>query len=197
MSAIGVKKYSLPTLSKSEVLRYAKAGGKEDITEALGALISEAMPLFDPSVVYSVFELKTDGDTLLIGEVGIRSLSLKKALEGCTRVIVFVAGVGAKIDRMVNKYTKISPLRALFSNAIGAAGVEELCDMFCRDAEREYGKVTRRFSPGYGDLPLDLQKAVFELLNPEKHIGITLTDGMLMTPMKSVSAFIGIKRTEK
>ena len=69
--------------------------------------------------------------------------------------------------------------------------------MFCRDAEREYGKVTRRFSPGYGDLSLDLQKTVFELLNPEKHIGITLTDGMLMTPMKSVSAFIGIKRTEK
>ena len=196
MSAVGVKKYTLPTLSVSEVLRYARAG-QEDASDVLRGLISEVMPLFDPSVVYSVFDLKSDGNTIFVGDVGIESISLQKALEDCTRVIVFVASAGAKIDRMVNKYTKISPLKALFANAIGAAAVEELCDAFCRDAEREYGKLTRRFSPGYGDLSLDLQKTVFELLNPERHIGLTLTDGMLMTPMKSVSAFIGIKRTEK
>ncbi len=197
MIAVGVKKYSSPELDRREILRYAKAEDTPDIAPILDELLAELLPVLDYSAVYSVFDLELREEGCLVGELFIGSKALKKALEGCTRVIVFAASVGSKLDRIVNKYLKISPLRALVANAIGAERAEALCDIFSSDMKAEYGEITPRFSPGYGDLPLELQKSVFELLSPEKHIGLTLTDGFVMTPLKSVSAFIGIKRTEK
>ena len=39
-----------------------------------------------------------------------------------------------------------------------------------------------------------MQKDFFELLMPEKRIGLTLNESMLMSPSKSVSAVFGIKK---
>ena len=50
-----------------------------------------------------------------------------------------------------------------------------------------------RFSPGYGAVPLSVQREFFNLLACEKLIGVCLTDTLLMTPTKSVTAFVGMK----
>lgn len=42
-----------------------------------------------------------------------------------------------------------------------------------------------RFSPGYGDFPLECQGMLLEALEAGKRIGIKLTDSLLMT-LKSV-----------
>ena len=52
-----------------------------------------------------------------------------------------------------------------------------------------------RFSPGYGDFPLSAQKEILDGLEAGKRIGITLTEGYLMMPSKSVTAVIGVSRT--
>ena len=48
------------------------------------------------------------------------------------------------------------------------------------------------FSPGYGDLPLDLQREIFAALDCPKRIGVSLNESLLMSPSKSVSAIIGL-----
>ena len=54
------------------------------------------------------------------------------------------------------------------------------------------GKKARpRFSPGYGDVDLAVQKDFFRLL-PCTRIGLTLMDTLIMSPEKSVTAFVGI-----
>ena len=53
-----------------------------------------------------------------------------------------------------------------------------------------------RYSPGYGDLPLETQTAVFKALDCERTIGVTLTESLLMRPSKSVTAVIGMKERE-
>ena len=53
-----------------------------------------------------------------------------------------------------------------------------------------------RFSPGYGDLPLTLQKDIIRILNTPKTIGVSLTDACLMVPSKSVTALIGVSGNE-
>ena len=50
----------------------------------------------------------------------------------------------------------------------------------------------RRFSPGYGDMPLTLQKFFFDRLKLEE-LGMSLGTNMFMTPEKSVTAFAGVK----
>ena len=61
-----------------------------------------------------------------------------------------------------------------------------------RGGMREIGE-TWRYVRGIGDLALENQKGVFEVLHPSKYIGLSLMDTMIMSPEKSVTAIIGIR----
>ena len=99
-----------------------------------------------------------------------------------------------EFDRLIKKYSISSPVRAVVFQAIGSERVESLCDVFCADVEKKIGKKCRpRFSPGYGDLPLEFQKTVFSCLEPSR-IGVSLSGELFMTPSKSVTAIIGIQK---
>ena len=54
-----------------------------------------------------------------------------------------------------------------------------------------------RYSPGYGDLPLSIQRPLLDLLNAQRAIGLTLTPTNLMVPRKSVTAVMGVCDTPK
>ena len=49
-----------------------------------------------------------------------------------------------------------------------------------------------RFSPGYGDLPLDFQRTLLGVLDSQRKAGISLSESLLMVPQKSVSAIVGL-----
>ena len=119
------------------------------------------------------------------------------ALADCINIL-FAATVGVEIDRLIGKYGRLSPTKALLFQAIGAERIEALCDAFCADIKKEYNTgLEPRFSPGYGDLPLSAQKNIFAVLDPERRIGLTLNSSLLMSPSKSVTAFVGLGSTEK
>ena len=84
-------------------------------------------------------------------------------------------------------------------HAIGAQQVEGGCDLLCRRLQEQFPEkeLTDRFSPGYGDLPLAMQREVMDALDCGRTVGITLSDSLLMTPSKSVTAIIGMKEKEK
>ena len=52
--------------------------------------------------------------------------------------------------------------------------------------------ITFRYSPGYGDLPLDIQRSFLSVLDTQKKIGLTASENNLLFPRKSVTAIIGI-----
>ena len=77
-------------------------------------------------------------------------------------------------------------------DAVGSALAESVCD----EAEKMIKKNLKcrpRFSPGYGDFPLSVQRDVLSLVNAERLVGITLTDTNLMLPQKSITAILGIR----
>ena len=88
--------------------------------------------------------------------------------------------------------------RAVVMQAAAAAMIEEYCDQVCSALKEEYearGEYLRpRFSPGYGDFPLECQPALLGALEAGKRIGIKLTDSLLMMPSKSVTAVMGISK---
>ena len=137
-------------------------------------------------------------DVCKIGELRLHSAKLAKCLSGCERAVVFCATVGFEYDRLINAATRLSPARALMISALGSERAEALCDSFCAELEEELSaRLTPRFSPGYGDLSLDVQRDIFALLEPTKRIGVTLSDQMIMTPTKSVTAIVGICEKRK
>ncbi|MBO7341911.1 MAG: Vitamin B12 dependent methionine synthase activation subunit [Clostridia bacterium] len=145
--------------------------------------------------VWGVFDLTINGDICDLGAFAVRSRDLAAHLAGCRRVILFAATLGALFDRELQKQSKLSPHRAYLLQAQGTREIESFCDMLCAEFEKEQGAALRtRFSPGYGDLSLDVQREVFRVLEPARRIGLCLNDSMVMSPSKSVTAFVGVEK---
>lgn len=191
------KGYFAPDVDRKEVLRYARAEGDEATLALLESCIAEAGDKLSYKVSYARFGIEIHGDDINLGFAMTTSHSLAKCLDGCHEIILLSATVGFGIDRLIEKYSLISPSRAIILQALGSERVEALCDVFCNELaiqEEKNGNTLRpRFSPGYGDLSLDLQKDIFAALGCTKTIGITLGDNLFMKPTKSVTAIIGIK----
>ena len=133
-----------------------------------------------------------EGDELFFDFCSFSSKALKKNLEGCKGVIVFAATAGINIDRLLLKYKALSELKLMTADCIASSGIECFCDKL--DSVISEGRETKpRFSLGYGDTELKYQKDLLSFLDAEKSLGITLNESMMMTPKKSVTAFIGVK----
>ncbi|MBQ8624421.1 MAG: Vitamin B12 dependent methionine synthase activation subunit [Oscillospiraceae bacterium] len=197
MSMIYIKSLLPPPVNKKEILRYA--GAKEALPE-LEALLEECLTLAEDKLIYKVCYtevcVKRNGDILTLDGIETSSKDLQKNLAGCERAVIFAATVGLPLDRLIARFGTVAPSKALMLQAIGAERIESLCDAFNDEISKKAkaeGEATRpRFSPGYGDLPLELQKDVFALLDCQRKIGLTLNKSLLMSPSKSVTAVIGI-----
>ncbi len=194
-SMVYIKTYDTPEIDKKEILRYAGVGdADESVLSLLDRCIKETEQTFSYNVCYTRYPASIDGDSLDLGFARVNSHSLALCLRDCDEVVVFCATVGVEIDRLIRRYSLTSPSVATMLQALGSERVEALCDAFCVDIEKQTAKKLRpRFSPGYGDLPLDLQREIFSCLEPSK-IGVALSENLFMTPSKSVTAIIGIKR---
>ncbi|MBO4940606.1 MAG: Vitamin B12 dependent methionine synthase activation subunit [Clostridia bacterium] len=193
-SVVITKTYDAPPFCEKEALRYAGCKkADENVIELLRVCKAEAWEKLSYKVCYVELDAATDGEICDFGFLNVKSRDLSKNLFGCERAILFSATVGIEIDRLIAKYGRISPTKALMFQAIGAERIEALCDTFCEDIKNEKDIALRpRFSPGYGDLELLVQKDISAVLNLPKKIGVTLNDSLLLSPSKSVTAFVGI-----
>jgi len=196
-----LKKYSDIKINKKEILRYmCSHSSNNDIEDVINDCLSEAgkNDVFNYSVCYRLYDISVKGKSCDLGFTTIESKDLSKNLSGCSQIILFAATCGVGIDRLIVKYNRISPVKALCMQAIGTEHAEKLCDAFEADIMselKEKGLITKpRYSPGYGDVSINLQKDIFTELQCSSRIGITLGENMLMIPTKSVTAIIGIRK---
>ena len=192
------KIYNEPKFCQTEILRYAGCKNADsEILNLLESCLDEIQDKLTYRVCYRELSVDIAEDICDFGVFSVRSKNLADNLASCRTVILFGATVGVELDRLIAKYGRISPSKALMFQAIGAECIEALCDAFCKDIAREHNLcVAPRFSPGYGDLPLAAQKDIFAVLDCSKRIGLTLNDSLLMSPSKSVTAFVGLSDGE-
>ena len=180
-----------------EINRYL--GVKEensDIRRLINECISEAEDAFTYKVCYREFDLKFEDEFIDLGFDKVKSKKLEKNLFSCEKIILFSATVGAGIDRLIKRYSRISESKAVIFQAIGSERVESLCNLFNNEIKEEFSckccSLKPRFSPGYGDFDLECQRKIISVLDCPRAIGVTLNESLLMSPSKSVTALIGI-----
>ena len=191
--SVYIKNYEAPEINEKEIRRYLGAG--EDIPEIkrlIDECLSEAEDKLSYKTCYTVFPIKICGDEVDLCFTRVKSKSLAKNLKGCNRIILFAATVGIELDRLISKYGVLSPTKALIFQAIGAERIEGLCDSFNKEIKTKYKYSAPRFSAGYGDFPIEAQREIFSALDSSKHIGVSLSESLMMSPSKSVTALIGI-----
>ena len=193
MSAITLWQGTLPPVNRQEALRYA--GVRQEIPEVT-ALFEECLALcqnsLTPRACYAVYPIARKEETLDLGFASVQSSALRRNLAGCDEMILFAATIGLEMDRLIARYARLSPARSVMLQAIGTERIETLCDTLEEMWIAQGYQLRPRFSPGYGDLPLDLQTRIFEALDCSRRIGVSLNESLLMSPSKSVTAIVGV-----
>jgi len=207
-NTIYVKKYQKTSgnpevfsINEREIWRYAGYMGipeesENELRDVFESVKEDLKNAFSYSVVYKRFPVEWEqGMPRLPFEC--ESKGLAACLEGSNEIVMFAATIGPEIDRHILKNERFAHTKALLMQAYGAERVESLCDFFCNEFGMELKKenlcLTPRFSPGYGDMPLEHQRDFFRILDISHKIGISLGDSLLMRPSKSVTAIFGIK----
>jgi cobalamin-dependent methionine synthase I len=199
---IYIKHYDLPDLNLKEALAYAL---ERDVNSESADIISELYEkhrsALSPTSVFSFFPLSVKDGIITLADRSVFAPRLAERLCDATYAAVFVATVGKEADRLIKKYELTSPAKALLFSALASERAERAADAVNAEISKLAAlngfSALSRFSPGYGDLPLDFQSAVFDLLEPSRRIGCSLSSGFLMTPTKSVSAIIGLVPNRK
>ncbi len=186
-------------IKEKEVLRYLgyrNATLTENEKEIIEKITAEVQNALNCKICYDRFPISFEKDGYIdLGFAKVKSEKLSINLKNCDEIFLFTATIGTAVDRIIQKYSLTSPLKGVIAQAAGTAAIEEWCDVFVGDLKKE-DFLRPRFSPGYGDLTLDLQKEIFNALDCERKIGVILTDDCLMLPTKSVSAIAGISKND-
>lgn len=128
-------------------------------------------------------------------DVTFYSESLGINLKDCRQVFLVAVTIGPQVDALIRRTQVLDSVKASIMQAAGAMFAEktiELINAQIKDlAASQNKKCKPRFSPGYGDVPLTIQKDFFRLL-PCSKIGLSLMDTLIMSPEKSITAFIGL-----
>lgn len=149
-----------------------------------------------PAWVYRAFDLQhcEDGVSLIGTKLKFTGEDIKRHLQGCGRCILLCATASSKADELIRRAESEDIALGFMTDCLASAAVEAVCNMIEEEiAEKLSGNyLTWRFSPGYGDFPLQIQPQIIKTLDAEKRAGVTCTESLLMIPRKSVTAVIGV-----
>ena len=195
------------TLPEREVLRYMGYRGQE-YTDEIAAVVEQGMArcleLARPRASWLAFEIAefaedADGTPVVRLEntaLELRGYSIARFLDGAVQVALLAVTVGMGIERELRLLSATDPVLSVAFDAAATAAVEEAADATSASikawAAGEGLRAGGRFSPGYGDLPLELQPQLLATLDAQRRLGITLSASLLMTPTKSVTAVMGL-----
>jgi Methionine synthase I, cobalamin-binding domain len=188
-----------------EIYRYLGYGARipdDSIQNLIIEVLDALLCVIKPRNIYKVFHSSISESQVVLEKSGrilvFESKNLADNLAQCNTVVLLAATLGIEADKLLQRYEILHMTKAAIVQACGAACIEAYCNILQEQILDELSKkgtklfLRPRFSPGYGDLPLQYQRMIFQELECTKRIGITLTDSLLMYPTKSVSALIGL-----
>lgn len=193
---------AITKLNTDEVLRYmgcppekadqALRGQVESCTRELLGAVRPRWSWRAVSLTFEAGGVRLENGLLLPGE------DLKAHLAGCERAAVFCATLGAEADALIRRTERLDMAKALILDCCASAAVEAVCDQIEGELQEKFPGCSFpfRYSPGYGDLPLEVQGPLLDLLDAPRRAGLCATANHLLTPRKSVTAILGVSSGE-
>ncbi len=192
-------------LSQTDIDRalvYMGSGGRD--TSSLMPLVKECSDRLSEAVsplyIYRLFPLlRTRRGLEVCGtELILTGNSISEHLEGCGSCILLCATLSSGADKVIRQLEAYDMAAAFVTDCLASSAVESVCDRAEAEIRERLPRkwLTWRYSPGYGDLPLGLQRTFLNVLDAQKRIGLNVTDSDMLVPSKSVTAVIGVSDSE-
>lgn len=187
--------------NKAEILRYLGHGNQEidSITDRLiDESIYEINCLKKEKSIYNFFHIQRGNGEIRLdnSNLRLRGNDIEKHLNKSEICILMAVTLGHDVDTRIRYYEKIDMAKALILDTCATVAIEEVCDRLCKEISnvlvKDNRKLTLRYSPGYGDLPIEIQKEFLGVLGAEKVIGLTASTNSILIPRKSVTAIAGV-----
>ena len=191
---------TLTQLNIDEILRYmgCPPDKADPSTRALAEdCAGQVLRTVTPRWTYRIFDLGFEEEGVRMGSLLLPGEDLKAHLEGCGRAALFCATLGAGADALIRRAESGDMARALALDCAAAAAVEEVCDRIELELQAMFPGCffPFRYSPGYGDLPLTLQRDLLALLDAPRRVGLTASASNILLPRKSVTAILGVAQS--
>jgi 5-methyltetrahydrofolate--homocysteine methyltransferase len=175
---------------------------------------AQAQGWLTPRVVYGYFPCHAEGNDLVVLDPGHRRSELARLRfprqpddrnlcladwfreEPGSDVVAFqVVTVGDAASRLSGEAQERGDYsQALFQHGLAVEAAEALADLWHVRVREELGLPAgqgKRYSPGYPSWPdLADQRVIWRLLEPDRTLGVTLTDAHQMVPEQSTSAVV-------
>lgn len=187
----------LPVIDKAEVKRYAGLRHAEDFPDKyVDDACLEIQLLANPKGIYQ--EYNYDSKTFTIQSqppITVEGKTIREHLAKSSKVYVMGVTVGEAVEhRSEELFKKGNYTLGLLIDAAATTAVEQVADqvneIINNIAKKSGYKPTWRFSPGYGNWPLEVQKDLATIIKTDQ-IGLSVTENFLLFPRKSVTAIIG------
>lgn len=197
------KQIMLERINRKEVLRYLGYKGisaDDTVNMLIDECETEVIKAAVPRYTYRVTGVTQTADGVELDGTGLilRGNSIKEHLKGCDRAALIAVTLSEGIDRMLRIMQTLDLAKAVVSDSLASAAIEQVCDKLeaiIKEELPEYNQ-TFRFGIGYGDLPLSQQGEFLKVLNAPKLIGLNVGKTDMMVPTKSVTAVIGLTTGE-
>ena len=109
------------------------------------------------------------------------------------KIVVMGATLGAGADHLIRRLQITDMTEAVIADCGASVLIEQVCDAFQKTINDAVdGYTTSRFSPGYGDFPIEVQPDMIRYIDGQRKIGLNVTSNNLLVPRKSVTAVIGV-----
>lgn len=170
----------------------------EDLNKKIDKCIERIMRNAKPRYTVGEYSIENIDEGILVSKSTfiLRGEDIKKHLKGCSKIILLAATLGNDIDKIIKLNERLSLEDGIILDACATTLIESFCDSIEKEISEKKSKegrsITFRYSPGYGDLPIECQRDFISVVEGSRKIGLYSTSNNILIPRKSVTAIIGV-----
>lgn len=176
---------------REQALKYLKIDPQSldaGTAELLDSCLTEIQTKATPHYITKIYPLTHS--PLGMEDISLDYPELSALFGRCHSVCVIGATLGMGVDRHSKLLSRIDMAKLVVFDAVASSYLEVLCDQY--EERLNLGQRTFRYCPGYGSVPLDLNRILCRSLQMDRHIGLTVQPSLLLLPQKSMIGLIGI-----
>lgn len=186
-------------VDEKDALRYLGHRGQalgNDLEVTFNRVVAKVNALQAAGVAkrFSVTGIRCDGVELAEASLVLPGSHISRHVTGSEAVVLLAVTLGFDCERLLRQTACVSAVEGMMADACASSMVENAADVFSEaiaaEAALQGYRCGKRFSPGYGDFPLSVQKDFLAAIGAQKTLGIQVTPGDLMVPTKSITAVI-------
>lgn len=166
----------------------ARLGVKGDMPEGLEEQLhltqEKLLKAASPQGVYRIIEKDA---------MELPGNAIKKHLAECNEAVLLAVTLGTGVERLIRTSQIRDMAEAVLLDSGASILAEQVADALDEKIRIETGlHMTPRYSPGYGDFPIEMQRRFIKLLDTHRQIGLSVNENHILIPRKSITAIAGL-----